>query len=115
LIVSIGLGRGVEQLACIEIDVITADTSSDTDLKVLCFFDQITSEVSRVEGSRDNDLGLVNGQALVMVNAVGILHPPDVSGSRCRAPLCCRRQRTRVLGSQAIGEYQAADDEGQLK
>lgn len=42
----------------VEVDVIRADTGSDTDLEVLCFVEEVGSEIAGVEGSSNEDLGL---------------------------------------------------------
>jgi hypothetical protein len=39
-------------------DVLGSDTGSDCELELLCLFKEISSEVSRVEGSGDQNLGL---------------------------------------------------------
>jgi hypothetical protein len=39
-------------------DVLGSDTGSDCELKLLCLFKKISSEVSRVEGGGDQNLGL---------------------------------------------------------
>jgi hypothetical protein len=39
-------------------DVLRSDTGGDCELELLCLFKEISSEVSRVEGSGDQDLGL---------------------------------------------------------
>jgi hypothetical protein len=39
-------------------DVLGSDTGGDCELELLCLFKEISSEVSRVERSGDEDLGL---------------------------------------------------------
>jgi len=39
-------------------DILGSDTGSDCKLELLCLFKEISSEVSRVEGSGNEDLGL---------------------------------------------------------
>jgi hypothetical protein len=51
LIVSSGSYKGAG-------DVLGSDTGSDCKLELLCLFKEISSEVSRVERSGDQDLGL---------------------------------------------------------
>lgn len=43
----------------IEIDVVASDTGGDTKLEILCLPDEVGSEVSWVEGSRDKNLSLL--------------------------------------------------------
>lgn len=39
-------------------DLLRSDTGSDCELELLCLLKEISSEVSRVEGCGDEDLGL---------------------------------------------------------
>ncbi len=42
--------------------MVGTDTSGDTDLEVLCFFEEVGSEITRVERCSDQNFGLVMSQ-----------------------------------------------------
>ena len=46
----------------VEVDMVRADAGSDADREVLCLVEEVGSEISGVEGSGNEDLGLYRSQ-----------------------------------------------------
>ena len=67
-------------------NLLGSDTGSDCELELLCLLKEISSEVSRVEGSGDQNLGLTRQLSSDSLK-VG-LRRESPSGRRSRIPPC---------------------------
>ena len=76
----------------VQVDVVRANTSGDTELEVLRLVDDVLGDIRRVEGRRDEDLSLHMNAISTMPCKLrvvdGCLHPQCSFGRRTRSPPC---------------------------